>query len=309
MVGGDSLRFNDKRGPEILRNYWPLVKVIRFFLFCAARKSDLAMGTATITLVEYTRRVEEAVKIDPGLWTYVTFREALSLLDPDLPEQGILSCRSLRLFDDGRISPYYAPFDQLNEDARIVLVGITPGRRQMWEACLAARRAIGEGASDDEVLRVAKNTGSFAGPMRAKLIRMLDDIGVAGHFGVQTCASLFSDHAKLVFSTSLVSFPVFVRGKNYTGNSPPPLKHAVLRKVIETVFVARVTHSSRALVVPLGKTVSTVVEALAGDGKIDLRRCLMGFPHPSGGNGHRVRIFKENRDALRRRIEEWFASA
>jgi len=70
------------------------------------------------------------VEVDPESWTYPRFREALSLLDPNLPEQGILSCGSLRLFDDGRISLYYAPFDQLNENARIVLVGITPGRRQ-----------------------------------------------------------------------------------------------------------------------------------------------------------------------------------
>jgi len=137
---------------------------------------------------------------------------------------------------------------------------------------------------------------------------MLDDIGVAGHLGLRTCTSLFSDHAKLLFSTSLVSFPVFIRGKNYSGYPPPPLKHPVLRKVIETVFVTRVTYSSRALIVPLGKTVSTVVEALAADSKVDLRRCLMGFPHPSGGNGHRTRIFKENRDALGSRVDEWFAS-
>ena len=115
--------------------------------------------------------------------------------------------------------------------------------------------------------------------------------------------------AKLLFSTSLVSFPVFIWGKNYSGYSPPPLKHPVLRKVIETVFVERLAFSSRALVVPLGKTVSTVVETLAADGKIDLRRCLMGFPHPSGGNGHRMRIFTQNRDALRSRVEQWFASA
>jgi len=41
------------------------------------------------------------------------------------------------------------------------------------------------------------------------------------------------------------------------------------------------------------------VGALAADGKIDLRRCLMGLPLPSGGNGHRARIFNENRDAIK----------
>ena len=58
---------------------------------------------------------------------------------------------------------------------------------------------------------------------------------------------------------------------------------------------------------PLGKAVSSVVQRFASAGQVDLRRCLLGFPHPSGGNGHRVRLFRENRDSLRRQVDEWFA--
>lgn len=39
--------------------------------------------------------------------------------------------------------------------------------------------------------------------------------------------------------------------------------------------------------------------------QLDVTRCLLGFPHPSGGNGHRVRQFHENQARLRKEIEDW----
>jgi hypothetical protein len=229
-------------------------------------------------------------------------------LDPALPEENLLACEALRVYADETLSIYYAPFDQVNENARVVLMGITPGRQQMWQACLAARGAIANGASDDEVLRIAKNAGSFAGPMRANLVRMLDEIGVAKHLGIDTAASLFSAHAKLLFSTSAVSFPVFIRGQNYSGHTPRLLMHPILRRIIEQVWLRRVALVPKALVIPLGKAVSDVVEHFAEEGAIDVRRCLLGFPHPSGGNGHRVRLFSANREALRNQVDKWFRS-
>src|SRR5262249_752750 len=150
---------------------------------------------------------------------------------------------------DDRLSIYYAPFDQVNQDARVVLMGITPGRRQMWEACVAARNAIAGGHSDEDVLRVARNSGSFAGPIRSHLIRMLDDIGLPRHLGIDSAASLFSSDAKMLFSTSAVGFPVFIRNGNYKGHSPRPLDHLVLRKIIESVFLMRISRVPRALLI------------------------------------------------------------
>jgi hypothetical protein len=129
---------------------------------------------------------------DPLSWTYSRFREVLARIDPELPEEQMLSCSALRVHDDGWMALYYAPFDYVNEAARIILMGITPGRWQMCEACLAARQAIARGATDDEVLREAKNKASFAGPMRANLVGMLDGIGIALQLDVASCASLFS---------------------------------------------------------------------------------------------------------------------
>ena len=35
-------------------------------------------------------------------------------------------------------------------------------------------------------------------------------------------------------------------------------------------------------------------------------QCLLGFPHPSGANGHRKKQFNENKEKLSTVIEEYF---
>ena len=42
---------------------------------------------------------------------------------------------------------------------------------------------------------------------------------------------------------------------------------------------------------------------IAAEGRLAPGRCLSGFPHPSGANGHRVRKFAEGRVELRRVVE------
>jgi hypothetical protein len=44
---------------------------------------------------------------------------------------------------------------------------------------------------------------------------------------------------------------------------------------------------------------------LSAKGVIEPRRCLFGFPHASGANGHRQKFFNERRDRLRRTVADW----
>ena len=76
------------------------------------------------------------------------------------------------------MSVYYSPFDWVNERARVVLLGLTPGWTQMELAYRGAHAAIDEGKKADEICREAKLHGAFAGPLRANLLRMLDEIGL-----------------------------------------------------------------------------------------------------------------------------------
>src|SRR5207245_492838 len=108
-------------------------------------------------------------------------------------------------------------------------------------------------------------------------------------------------------STSAVSFPVFVRGDNYTGSTPPILRQEILCEIARQVFVSRINRIPKALVIPLGKAAPSVAELLVHEGLVDGWRFLMGFPHPSGGNGHRIREYNENLGRLRAGVATFFA--
>ena len=72
----------------------------------------------------------------------------------------------MRLAQDGNIDVCYVPFDYLNPQARIVIVGITPGRTQMLNAIKEARRQLDKGADAETTLMAAKQTGAFSDPRR-----------------------------------------------------------------------------------------------------------------------------------------------
>ena len=62
----------------------------------------------------------------------------------------------LRLVQDGNIEVCYAPFEYINPQARIVIVGITPGKTQMLNAIKEARRQIDLGADAASTQDAAK---------------------------------------------------------------------------------------------------------------------------------------------------------
>ena len=85
---------------------------------------------------------------------------------------------SLHMTGDGRHEIFYAPFDHVNTAAKVVLVGITPGRAQAIEAITTARQCLSEGANLAAAAAQAKTAASFAGPMRSNLINLLDHVGL-----------------------------------------------------------------------------------------------------------------------------------
>ena len=115
----------------------------------------------------------------------------------------------------GRTAPsafYYAPWDWVNTDAKVMLVGITAGRHQAEVALGEARRLLLAGASTEEALRSAVASGAFAGSMRTNLIRMLDGIGLAGALHIDSSSQLFDSHFHMVANASAIGWPVFVKG-------------------------------------------------------------------------------------------------
>ena len=79
----------------------------------------------------------------------------------------------------------------------------------------------------------------------------------------------------------------------------------MLRSLVGACLGARIAMAPDALMIPLGKTAQEAVSLLAADGLVSPSRCLTGFPHPSGGNGHRVRQYAANQTALIVQVARW----
>jgi hypothetical protein len=239
-------------------------------------------------------------------WCIDAFAERLAALPDDLSEEQIIR-PELLLWERGPVSIYYVPFERVNPAAKVFLVGLTPGRQQMFRASTAAAKALREGRGIPDVLNAASMSGSFAGPMRENLIRMLDGIGVAAWLGLASTALIWtsSDAAHLGASTSALLHPVFVSGKNYSGGGPKISEEPILSAFVDQILSADLAFAPEALVIPLGKAVSEAVNRIARAGQIDPERVLLGFPHPSGANGHRSRQYEERRSDLTDQVGRW----
>jgi len=184
----------------------------------------------------------------------------------------------------------YAPFDHVNTQARIVIVGITPGRQQMCAALTEAQRQLKAGTAEAEALSRAKVHASFAGPMRANLVAMLDEVGIAAHLGLETAAALWGRDSDMVHFTSALRYPVFVDGANYSG-APDMLATPMLRRHLMSWFAVEAAQLPEALYVPLGDKVADAVEAAMEAAGVKRARILRGLPHPSGANAERIAYF------------------
>jgi hypothetical protein len=196
----------------------------------------------------------------------------------------------LALEEHGDVRVCYAPFEHVNPAARIVIVGITPGRTQMLNALKELRRQLDHGASDETALKAARATGAFSGSMRPNLTGLLDAVGIQRWLGIRSCTELFESAAHLVQTTSVLRNPVFVGGENYNG-TPSMTKHLLLQAQLTTHFAEDVAALPKAVFVPLGDKVAEALHFLADQELIDRARILDGLPHPSGANAERIAYF------------------
>lgn len=205
----------------------------------------------------------------------------------------------LRLDQDGRVEVYYAPFEYINTRARVVIVGITPGRTQMLNALKEIRRKLDSGAQMQSALMSAKQSGAFSGAMRPNLVSLLDAIGLHRWLRIPSCSDLFGSAAHLVHTTSVLRNPVFIGGENYNG-IPDMTKHPLLLAQLQKYFANDIKALPQAVFVPLGDKVADALSFLADQGLIDKSRILAGLPHPSGANAERIAYFvgKKDRGAL-----------
>lgn len=240
-------------------------------------------------------------------WCAVDFEDVLRNLGPRLA----LASKIKRLtihsseYRGKRIQIVFTPFDLVRPNAKVILVGITPGRQQ-WELAVdATRGALRSGATLDDALLAASRAGGFAGPMRRNLVMMLDGIGVQRALGLRTAGDMFEGDSDLIDGTSAILHAVFVDGQNYAGHQPPIARVPILREFVERVLSANLIMAPNALIVPLGKAAESAVDLAAACARIDTKRVLRGLPHPSGANGGRAQQFAAARPKLMREVRLW----
>ena len=183
------------------------------------------------------------------------------------------------------IEIYYAPFDYINSKAKIVIVGITPGLQQMLQSY--------EVINQRKSLKEVKDLSSFKGSMRTGLIKYLDELKINDILKIKSCESLFNKNSNYLHTTSLVKYPVFDKGKNYSGANI--LKKKILLDFIEKNFLEELKTLKKSIIIPLGNTVSSTIEYLNNKYNLKLTCFLEGFPHPSGANARKNIQFKKNK--------------
>lgn len=221
---------------------------------------------------------------------FPAYAEAIRSLDlaaiaspADLPEHFVLA-------REGRLSMHYIPFEHVNTQARIVVVGIAPGFAQWKNAMAEAQRQLAAGANQADLLRAARLAGAFSGAIRPNFVALLDAIGVQRWLGIASCASLFDLDSHLVQISAILRHPVFVEGRNYSG-TPGMAKLPFLREQVLRYFAHEAAQLPDALYIPMGGSVAEGLDWLAREGVIRRDRILHGLPHPSGANAERVAYF------------------
>lgn len=213
----------------------------------------------------------------------------------------------LLIKEEKQISIYYAAHNEyFNPNAKVFIVGITPGFAQMEKSIVAVRRCIEEGISLEEIPYICKKEARFAGTLRKNIIQMLDELELSEKLGLKSSALLFEGADHMLHTTSMLPFATFVKGKNYTGHTPELMKNQLLYEDVKTYFYPQLEALKGALIIPLGKCVEEVIRYQIEKGVLEERQCLLGFPHPSGANVNRKKQFEMEKEQMTNKIKAFY---
>ncbi|WP_409252946.1 hypothetical protein V1502_03175 [Bacillus sp. SCS-153A] len=238
-----------------------------------------------------------------------SFLPAIRSLTLPLTKEEMLTERFL-IERAGELEMYYSPHNEyINTHAKVVMVGITPGWTQLKTAYEQVIKGIEEDHSHKQILEAAKIAAGFSGSIRKNLTDMLDQLGLPELFNIESSFSLFKENRPLLHTTSVIKYPVFIHGKNYTGHRPKIDQSDLLSYYAYQSFREELEQiEPYALIIPLGKTVEAVFEKLQEEKKLPRHTYLSGFPHPSGANGHRMKQFNHNKNMLTSILQSWIST-
>lgn len=218
------------------------------------------------------------------------FRETIRSLGADAAQS-----EGTRVDDrkSSRDALFYVPFEHLNRDARLVIVGITPGPNQIRLSYEAAQARLKAGLDDATVLARVKEHGAFGGQqMRPNLLRMLRWFGFADLLGIARPDDLWSGSAHLLHATSVVPHAAFRNGKMFAGSFDEVMRSPVFRESFLRDFAAGLPLiSPEARYVALGPTPLAALDWCAAQGLVRPDRILGAFAHPSSTGGSEVAVY------------------
>ena len=178
------------------------------------------------------------------------------------------------------IEIYYAPHNEyLNPKAKIFIIGITPGFQQMSTAIATARKELEISDNIGEIQYKCKVAARFSGSLRKNIISMLDGIELNTIFNLKSCSELFEEKDYLLHTISLIPYPVFIKGENYSGHTPKLIKSEFLMRYVYDNFInefKKLDESEKILLIPLGKAVEEVLLKLKENEIIQENQMLIG---------------------------------
>lgn len=181
-------------------------------------------------------------------------------------------------------------FSYVNHEAKVVIVGITPGNSQI--------KGTREGMPPCEIKRIY----AFAGKMRSNLIHMLDYIGVNKLLSIDTCKTLWEQDFDKVEMTSLLKEATYIMNKNgheeMFNDISKITKSEELTDMLNEGFIKDCSNYNNAqLFIACGSKVYDVLLSLKQQNVISAP--IIGIAHPSESNKGRMNCYlgrKEPKD-------------
>lgn len=190
---------------------------------------------------------------------------------------------------EGKFSSFYAPFDWVNTDADVVIVGITPGTSQATEALVQMRRSLTVGKTIEQAAEAAKQSASFKGTMRTLGARLMDHFDIHRLLGLETTEELFAGAARRAHYTSVLRHPVLKEFANYSGDTKL-MDRPMLKAMAESGLPSELAMLDDPWIIPFGPVAHAALEHLSARGLIRSDKILGGLLHPSGTQWNRYNV-------------------
>lgn len=187
----------------------------------------------------------------------------------------------------------YIPFEHVNRNAKLVIVGITPGKTQLELAYRKTQELLNIERAAKEILIEVKKAGAFGGKsMKPNLLKMLRHFRFEQLLDIADVETLWGADAELLHSTSVVPHAAFKDGERFNGSFDEIMAVALLKTCFLDCFVPSVCEMNHdVLFVALGPCPQAALEWCVKEGALRREQVLGSFCHPSSAGGSTTRYY------------------